>query len=249
MKFLLRTGFCFAVLAAVLVLPANLLHGQVTYTVTGFVSFSNSAEVTNSQAYVANFEIDLSVEDVNPSPTRGEYPGAIVSSSIEFASGYTSQVDFTGGRVVIFQDLNGGGIIINAPGGDGVFLVADVGEAFPTDELFADLATQFLGEGRTESLVSLTEPSGGLIVSTSVEEEVSFVDGQVGRGPILLSISVSDPVVPGDLNLDGDVTFADIPSFIQLLMGGGYQDEADFNGNGDVDSGDLPLFIAALRGE
>jgi len=54
------------------------------------------------------------------------------------------------------------------------------------------------------------------------------------------------PVVLGDVNRDGSVTFADIPSFITLLRGGGYQSEADCDQSASVDFGDIPAFIAIL---
>ena len=50
----------------------------------------------------------------------------------------------------------------------------------------------------------------------------------------------------GDVNQDGVINFEDIPSFISLLQGGGFLDEADINGDGVVDFGDIPFFIDLL---
>ena len=61
-------------------------------------------------------------------------------------------------------------------------------------------------------------------------------------------VGQSDPVLLGDVNLDGIVDFSDIPSFITVLMGGGFQAEADCDGNGIVDFQDIPAFIAILIG-
>ena len=73
-------------------ISAGQLHGQVIYRITGFANnigggFGNAPEVAPGETYVAEFEIDLSVEDSDSSPDRGVYSGAIVSSSIEFEGG------------------------------------------------------------------------------------------------------------------------------------------------------------------
>ena len=57
------------------------------------------------------------------------------------------------------------------------------------------------------------------------------------------------PVLLGDVNLDGAVNFADIPSFITLLTSGGYQNEGDVDQSATVDFADIPAFIAVLIGQ
>ena len=255
MRFLLRTGFCFVVLAA-LFLPANLLHAQVTYTITGFANDLGdpdnpllAPEVAAGETYVAEFEIDLSAEDIDPSPDRGEFPGAIISSSIVFSGGYTSQLDFTGGPIVIQRDLAGGGIFLNEPSGLGAILVADVGDAFETDALFEDIEDQFLGNpmGDLVSLFTLTEPSGNVF---SFSEAPDLGLGGM-TGPILLSVSNSnpDPVLLGDVNLDGAVNFFDIDPFINVLSTESYQDEADVDQNGVVNFFDIEPFVVELSSQ
>jgi len=59
-------------------------------------------------------------------------------------------------------------------------------------------------------------------------------------------IQQASTTVLGDVNLDGAVTFADIPSFIAVLSAGDFQAEADCNEDGAVDFGDIPAFIAIL---
>lgn len=251
MRFLSRTSCCFVVLAA-LFLPTDFSHGQVTYTITGFANNLGSpddpllsAAVEAGESYVANFEIDLSVEDTDPSPDRGEYPGAILSGSFEFSGGYTSQIDFAGGAIVIQRDLAGGGIFFIDPGDLSASVFADVGDPFETDALFSDIEEQFLGDpmGDPVSLFVLTEPDG-LIVSYSEAPELAF--GEQVRGPILFSVSLTNSVVPGDVNVDGSVTFEDIPPFIGILSTGDYMEQADLDGNEVVDFGDIYPFIAAL---
>ena len=56
-------------------------------------------------------------------------------------------------------------------------------------------------------------------------------------------------VLNGDVDLSGEVDFADIPPFIVLLTTGGFQDEADCNPDGLVNFGDIPPFINILTGQ
>ena len=50
----------------------------------------------------------------------------------------------------------------------------------------------------------------------------------------------------GDVNRDGVVDFSDINAFIDVLIAGGFQEEADINGDGAVDFSDIPSFIDLL---
>ena len=54
-------------------------------------------------------------------------------------------------------------------------------------------------------------------------------------------------VIVGDCNLDGSVTFADIPSFIPILQAGTFLAEADCNEDGVVTFADIASFIAILQ--
>ena len=53
-------------------------------------------------------------------------------------------------------------------------------------------------------------------------------------------------ILLGDVNLDGVVNFADIPPFIELLISGEIQAEADTNEDGVVSFADIPPFIELL---
>jgi hypothetical protein len=57
------------------------------------------------------------------------------------------------------------------------------------------------------------------------------------------------PVLVGDVNLDGEVTFLDIAPFIEVLQSGVFQAEADIDGNGLVTFLDIPLFIEILQSQ
>lgn len=60
---------------------------------------------------------------------------------------------------------------------------------------------------------------------------------------------VSDPVLLGDVDLNGEVNFSDIPAFIDVLISGELQLEADIDQSGIVDFADIPLFIDILIGQ
>lgn len=204
MSVLLRVGFS-VVLFVTLGVQANLLHGQVVYTVTGFANdfgFPNdpnlAPEVETGESYVAEFQIDATVPDSNPATDEGLYLGSISSSNIEFSGGYTSQVDFTGGSILVQQDNQGGGVFLNDPNGLGSIVIADVGNPFASDELPTSLGTVI--EGSATSLYSLTEPTG-LIVSFSEDTNVGF-------GPIVLSVTSSAVPEPSSLCLLGLGTLA-----------------------------------------
>lgn len=174
---------------------------DVIYSITGVANnFGNpndpnlSPQVQAGETYVAEFRIDTATADVDPSSTRGEYAGAIIASSIEFSGGYTSMVDFTGGDIIIQQDIAGGAVGIFDPGGLGGLLLGSF-TPFPSDDLLTDPGTQIVGAPLT--LWSITEPDG-LIVSASLP----------GAGPgagsqdIVLTVnSIPEPTTAGVLAL------------------------------------------------
>ena len=102
MKHLIRNFLILALLVP-FGIPTGQVHGQITYSFSGFVvpfSGSNLTDVGFLETYTALFLIDDSVVDTNPG-LNGLYEGAILSSSIEFSGGYVSMVDFTGGNIEI----------------------------------------------------------------------------------------------------------------------------------------------------
>ena len=64
-----------------------------------------------------------------------------------------------------------------------------------------------------------------------------------------LYVSQDNRVLKGDVDLDGDVDFGDIPSFIAALQAGVFQAEADCDCSTVVDFADIPAFIAILQGQ
>lgn len=56
------------------------------------------------------------------------------------------------------------------------------------------------------------------------------------------------PFLLGDVDIDGDVDFDDIPAFIAVLQAGDFQGEADCDLSGVIDFDDIPAFITILMG-
>ena len=77
---------------------------------------------------------------------------------------------------------------------------------------------------------------------------------QVALDEFVANSNTSDPqfavvfmaTLLGDVNLDGQVTFADIGPLFQLILTGGFSAEADINSDGVVDRADALLFPRAL---
>ena len=68
-----------------------------------------------------------------------------------------------------------------------------------------------------------------------------------GIGPqLFLELKTADPILLGDVNLDGEVDFSDIAPFIVLLANGRFQAEADIDVNGTVNFDDIAPFIRIL---
>ena len=59
---------------------------------------------------------------------------------------------------------------------------------------------------------------------------------------------LSLPTLMGDVNLDSEVNFLDISTFISILSTSDFQAEADMDGSGEVDFLDISPFISVLSG-
>jgi len=57
---------------------------------------------------------------------------------------------------------------------------------------------------------------------------------------------VTVPFILGDADQNGEVTFSDIPSFIEILTIGGFSEQADCNLDGAVNFSDIPALIEIL---
>lgn len=78
---------------------------------------------------------------------------------------------------------------------------------------------------------------------THAAETVAFF---VVNSGLIMGNTIIDDALLGDVDLDGDVDFSDIPAFIAVLISGDYQIEADVNQSGTIDFADIPVFIDIL---
>jgi hypothetical protein len=132
----------------------------------------------------------------------------------------------------VFVDLNGDGEINNDDREQLVFDI--VGDDNATWE---QIATQHtvpvpLGEG------------------TIVQFSAMWWNGTPGSilGLDQLSIVIVDSVLLGDVNLDGIVNGLDVDPFVDRLLNGPNQAEADMNEDGEVNGLDVDPFVAAIVG-
>jgi hypothetical protein len=59
---------------------------------------------------------------------------------------------------------------------------------------------------------------------------------------------VTPPIVLGDVNLDGIVNGLDVDPFVDVLLNGPYQAEADMNEDTEVNGLDVDPFVEAVVG-
>ncbi|MEM9410378.1 MAG: dockerin type I repeat-containing protein [Planctomycetota bacterium] len=84
--------------------------------------------------------------------------------------------------------------------------------------------------------VGIWEPIGGY-----------FSGGEVGD-TFAWTLTATDTVLLGDVNLDGEINLLDVAPFVELLANGGFQNEADLNQDGVLNLLDVASFVDALAG-
>jgi hypothetical protein len=188
--------------------------------------------------------------------------GTLTGNGFEITLGATTESNF--GLVAEFNDnLITEGIVVDADtqllveaiiGGlnDTDLVVAvreESGEFFSVNVPAADLAD----DGR--AIVNLSDfffngdTTDG--VPNGVVTEVSF-QSPFGSGNAVdfslqrISIVNSSPVTLGDVDMNGEINFADIPAFIAILQAGDFKAEADIDQSGAVNFQDIPEFITIL---
>jgi len=76
----------------------------------------------------------------------------------------------------------------------------------------------------------------------------SDIGPAIGFDNIDFRVSIANPVLLGDVNLDGNVNALDISGFISRLTSGIYQAEADINEDAAVNALDISGFVSCLTG-
>ena len=164
-----------------------------------------------------------------------------------------SVVDVTGtttdsGSTIYFYGFSGAGI--------GAGSGADIDRTVEVNGETVTFAVPSVGGFQFSTMtLDFTEPVATLELDNSGDTDLDGM-GDGGFGSIVarnydLQFSLTEPdtgALKGDVDLSGVVDFADIPAFISVLQGGGFQAEADCDCSGAVDFADIPAFIAILQG-
>ena len=90
---------------------ANLHADILQYTFTGQIPLDPSenthSEIANGESWIANFWVDTSTPDDDPSdPAQGSYLGAVVGGSLTFSGGYISPLEFASYDLFVSDDLD-----------------------------------------------------------------------------------------------------------------------------------------------
>ena len=93
------------------------------------------------------------------------------------------------------------------------------------------------------SFVTDTDPDG-MFLPAGETLRLAATSGSVN----IQGLTVQFVIVKGDVDLDGDVDFEDIPWFVAALLGATGQAEADIDCDGDIDFNDIPIFVDILLG-
>ena len=162
-------------------------------------------------------------------------------------------------------DLDDPARYISAQGTGGANTGADVvGSAFGTlfplgTGMYTETATgdvdtiAFSLDAAGEAFAVSQINSGGLLRIIATPADVAVQATYSGAGSILdpfsppvLNVVAGTGVLKGDVDMDGDVDFADIPPFIAVLQAGTFQAEADADCSSFIDFDDIPAFIEIL---
>ena len=162
------------------------------------------------------------------------------------------------GNDTIFGGTGGGDSIIGSIIGDvdldGEVSFSDIG---PFINVLQNDAFQFEADVDENGVVNFLDIAPFILLLQN--QDVLLLDGN----DILVGGSGADEITGGagddtffgfraaigDVNLDGQVNFGDIGSFINFFQAGVYRVEADIDGNREVDDPDQTLFIELLSGD
>ena len=163
--------------------------------------------------------------------------GSFGSSNNFFIAHSGSVVNISGGsfegrlEARVFSEVNlfGSDFVVNGVPLDSL----TIDEAFTIDTRFGQLTGRY-ADG---SQFSLDLNQNGAFLEDEFDTRATLTVTQVA--PALNTIL-------GDVDQDGAVTFADIPSFIEALTAGVFLEQADCNQDGEVNFADIPAFIEII---
>ena len=177
---------------------------------------------------------------------------ARVFSGVDGSVLYTFEGDSTderfGSSVSGAGDVNGDGVadlIVGAPfdRDNGVFS----GNVRVFSGVDGSIIYSFDGDAAFEQFGQSVSGVGDVNGDGVADFLVSAFNGFTNDGFARLFVSqITGPIILGDCNQDGVVTFADIPAFVEVVASGGFLAEADCNEDTVADLDDIPFFIAIL---
>ena len=180
-------------------------------------------------------------EDDNNGPVSG---AARVFSGVDGSILYTFEGDSAGDDFGFFVDDAGD---VNADGFADVIVGApsenDTDTGFVRVFSGVDGSVLYNFDGDSAGDRFGVEVSGaGDVNGDGVDDFIAAVNGYVR---VFVS-QIMEPVMLGDIDQDGDVTFADVPPFIDILKDERFVEEADCNLDDEISFADIPPFIGFL---
>ncbi len=189
-----------------------------------FVDIATSRPGIIEFTQAETFEYDILVNGFPFAVRWGDAFGEIADVTSDFIDGLGA-----------FTVLAGTGMLLENTGPTFV----DAGYDFGSQSfLFGKIEFDVIGApGET---VNLNMTRGiGMIVNDGVSLDPDFGS---------FRLVVTDEVLLGDVNCDGQVNLLDVQPFIDLIANGGFSNKADFDGDGKVTLLDVQPFVTAISG-
>jgi hypothetical protein len=126
----------------------------------------------------------------------------------------------------------------------GVLLKMDAGAS----PLAGEWELQSLTFSTGNSPSQLGEPLEIRLIAQQYVDDDGFTDYEVDFDAVQLTADSIPDLLLGDVNLDGEVNGLDVDPFVDVLLNGLYQPEADMNEDEVVNGLDVDPFVAAVVG-
>ena len=164
---------------------------------------------------------------------------------IFFVADSGSEVNISGGTLGPIFTVQSGGVVNISGGTFGMFLTADDSEMniFGAEFFIDGVELDKLTPGQA---FTITDRDVTLTALLADGEQQFSLDKRIFSPNAMLTVTLTSPVLLGDVNIDGVVDLFDIAPFIDRLATRTFQAEADIDGSGAVDFLDIAPFIGLL---